>query len=101
MFGFTSFAAAPFADVGVSPNTSAYVSSVSASGTIGSVAIVQNVAVYLTGVSAIGIVRTVAIWIGINDNQTPSWQLIAGNSGTWDQVNDNQTPSWNLIRRDR
>ena len=61
MFGFTSFAAAPFADLGVNPNASVEVTGVSATGSIGTSTVTLLTLVTLTGVDATGSTGTPTI----------------------------------------
>jgi len=97
MFGLTSFAGAPFADLGIGAIN---LTGVSATGEIGtvtlsfprevdvtsvvalatvgeaSVVIRYGVQVYPTGVNATGAIQTVLVWGLIDENQNPNWVQI-------------------------
>ena len=88
MFGFTSFASAPFASLGTSSGAvTVTLTGVSATGSLGTVTVRSNSQITLTGVQAVGYVGNTLVWGLINEAQTPNWVA----------VNDSQTPTWVLV----
>jgi hypothetical protein len=94
MFGFYSFAEAPFASLlSQSQSVTVEVTGVSATALVGSVTAYSPINV--TSVQAIGELGNVNVWGIIAPITDPNWVNVNASGGSiWYPVNSAQTPNW-------